>query len=122
MNPQIVSQTGIGSSPLQALARDITPFAVSFGCVISGAVTYSIEYTYDDPNTGLSGVIGEWPSKTKVPTWWPFTAIAAKAANADGCMATPNLGPVFGWRVTVTAGTGTVTVTATQAGIQSGGG
>jgi pectin methylesterase-like acyl-CoA thioesterase len=122
MNPQIVSQTGIGSSPLQALARDIAPFAVSFGCVITGTVTFSIEYTYDDPNTGPSGVIGAWPAQTKTPTWWPFTALATKSANTDACMGTPTLGPVFGWRVTVSAGTGTVTVTATQAGIQSGGG
>lgn len=122
MNPQVISQTGVGASPLQALARDIDPFTVSFSCVVNGAATYTIQYTYDDPNTGPSGVIGGWPPQSKTPLWDDFAVASNKTANLDFSVGPPSFGPCFGWRVNVTAGTGTVTVTATQAGIKSGGG
>lgn len=112
-----VGTNGVGSSPWQMLARDIDPFSVSFACIVSGTVDYTIQYTYDDPNTGIDGVIGAWPNATKVPTPWDLINMAGLTGNAEGFI--DSMGPAWGWRVTLNSGTGTVTVTATQAGLKS---
>ena len=116
MNPVVVKQTGVGASGFQALNPDIAPFQVSFGCVVTGTATFSIQYTYDNPNTGPDGVIGAWPAQSKTPNWFDVTTLKDKTANADGTLTAP----VFGWRLNLTAGTGTVTVTVIQADMAGG--
>lgn len=105
MKRVVVSQTGVGVSPWFVLNPHVTPFNVGVAAVISGTVTYGVEYTYDDPNT------------VTTPTAFPLSTIpAGTVASKDG---QPGITwPVCSVRVNVSAGTGTVTVTFIQAGIK----
>lgn len=100
MRPVSKSQTGTGSSGVIPLDHKTSPFNVGFGVVASGTVTYKVQHTFDE-------------CITATPTdWFDHSDVTAKTANADGNYAFP----VRGIRVTVTAGTGTATITAIQAG------
>ncbi|CAB4122743.1 hypothetical protein UFOVP28_38 [uncultured Caudovirales phage] len=81
--------------------RNINPFNVGFGCVVSGTITYTVQHTFDDPNM------------VAVPTWFPHTYAAAQTASIDGNYAFP----IAGIRVTTTAGTGSVVATFIQSGV-----
>lgn len=98
-----------------------TVWALSVGVVVvDGSPTYSVEYTFDDPNKqGVSGIpdpldYSLLPSSFSPPRTWEHLVLRGQIATGDGNFA--NL-PVFAHRVTVTAGTGTVTMQSVQAGI-----
>lgn len=101
MRQQVVSQTNVGSSAIIPMNLDSTPFNVGFGVVISGAPTYTVQHTFDNPWT------------TDTPVWFNHPTIIDEIANADGNYAFP----VAAIKVVVTAGTGTATLTVIQAGI-----
>jgi hypothetical protein len=117
-----VGTSGVGSSPWQNVSPEIAPFALALAAVVTGTINYTVEYTYDDPNTAAGGNI--MVPGTQLPTVWALAALSAKAATTDACIGTPTLGPIWGWRVTQNSNTppGSVTVTGRQAGIKSGGG
>lgn len=102
----VVSQTGTGSSDWYVPDRHRDPFNIGFGAVVDGTVTYTIEHTFDDVTLPNS----------PAPTVFPHETLVAQTANADGNYAFP----VAATRVTITAGTGTVTVNYMQAGIRGG--
>jgi hypothetical protein len=84
----------------------ISPFNVGFGVVITGTVSYSIQHTFDNPQTVAS------------PTWFfhPSTPSGTPAtANFDGNYAFP----VAAIKILTSSATntGTVTLTVIQAGI-----
>jgi hypothetical protein len=101
MRQQVVSQTNTGSSAIIPMNLDSTPFNVGFGVVITGAPTYTVQHTFDNPWTTAS------------PTWFNHPTVAAEDANADGNYAFP----VAAIKVVVTSETGTATLTVIQAGI-----
>jgi hypothetical protein len=101
MRQQVVSQTNTGSSAIIPMNLDSTPFNVGFGVVITGAPTYTVQHTFDNPWTTAS------------PTWFDHPTVAAEDANADGNYAFP----VAAIKVVVTSETGTATLTVIQAGI-----
>ena len=80
---------------------DSTPFNVGFGVVISGAPTYTVQHTFDNPWTTTS------------PVWFDHPTVAGETANADGNYAFP----VAAIKVVITSGTGTAQLTVIQAGI-----
>lgn len=83
-----VGTSGIASSPWFMLNNATTPMDVGIGVVVTGTINYSVEYTYDNPNAPFTGTF---------PTVFAgITALAAKAANADGSL----LAPVFAVRLT----------------------
>lgn len=97
---------GIGSSLWNIVNWHVTPFNLQFGTILqAGAATWTIEYTYDDPNNLPSGVTA--PQQFKHPT------INAATASIDGS----TNDPVTAWRLTINAGTGTVRAIGIQAGI-----
>lgn len=102
--PRYVSQAGVGSTPWQIVSTDISPFSLGIGVLVSGTVSYTFEYTYEDPS-------GTYPHGT--PTAWPLAALATKAAATDSSIAFP----IAAWRLTVVSGTGTATACVIQAGI-----
>jgi hypothetical protein len=82
----------------------LTPFNVSLAVVVTGTITYTVQYTYDDvfapnynPATG---------------NWLPHPSLTAQTATKDSNIAYP----VRGVRLTTSAGTGTATLTVIQAG------
>jgi len=101
MRQVVVSQTGTGSSVVIATDLYISPFNVGFGVVVASTVEYTVEHTFDNPQTTAS------------PTWFPHPTVFELAVNSDGNYAFP----VAGIRVTVTSGGGTATLTLIQAGI-----
>lgn len=101
MRQQVVSQTGVGSSAIIPMNLDSNPFNVGFGVVLTGAATYTVQHTFDNPWT------------TNSPTWFDHPTVASEVANADGNYAFP----VAAIKVAVTAGAGTATLTVIQSGI-----
>lgn len=99
---------GVGSSLWNIQNWHAMPSNISYGCVLqSGAATFSIQYTYDDPNNLPPGV----------PYPQPFTLSSINAATAtiDGF----SNEPLTAWRLLISAGTGTVRAIGTQTGIGS---
>ena len=101
MRQQYATKTGTGSSNVLATDLYISPFNVGFGVVVTGTVTYTVQHTFDNPQTVAS------------PVWFSHPTIASKSDNQDGNYAFP----VAAIKVLVTAGAGTATMTMIQAGI-----
>jgi hypothetical protein len=104
MRPVVLSVTGVGNSVPDPLDHYLTPFNVSLAVVVTGTITYTVQYTYDDvfaanynPATG---------------NWLPHPSLTAQTATKDSNIAYP----VRGVRLTTSAGTGTATLTVIQAG------
>jgi len=89
----------------------------------SGSATYTVEHTYDDPNswTGMGTGNSALPSSMEPASYSPPLAWAnptLQNMNADGEFQYVAW-PVMAHRLTITAGTGTVTMQSLQAGIGS---
>lgn len=98
-----IGTNGVGSTPWFVVDIDVSPMEFGIGCVISGTVTYSVEYTYDDPNEPFTGTF---------PTPWVLGAISSETAAADSAISQP----IRAIRATVEAGTGTLYASILQAG------
>jgi hypothetical protein len=101
MRQQIATKTGTGSSPVIATDTYISPFNVGFGVVVTGTVNYTVQHTFDNPQTTAS------------PTWFNHPTVASLTASQDGNYAFP----VAAIKVLVNSGAGTATMTLIQAGI-----
>jgi hypothetical protein len=101
MRPMIATKTGTGESSPLVLDHYRAPFNVGFAVVVSGTVTYTVQHTFDDIlNSSVT------------PTWFSHEELAGQTASADGNYAFP----VRAIRLSNTAGSGTTTLTAIQAG------
>ena len=101
MRQQIATKTGTGSSNVIATDTYISPFNVGFGVVVTGTVNYTVQHTFDNPQTTAS------------PTWFSHPTVAAATTSQDGNYAFP----VAAIKVLVNSGAGTATMTVIQAGI-----
>jgi hypothetical protein len=101
MRQQIAAQAGTGSSNVIATDTYISPFNVGFGVVVTGTVNYTVQHTFDNPQTTAS------------PTWFSHPTVAAATTSQDGNYAFP----VAAIKVLVNSGAGTATMTVIQAGI-----
>jgi hypothetical protein len=101
MRQQIATKTGTGSSNVIATDTYISPFNVGFGVVVTGTVNYTVQHTFDNPQTVAS------------PTWFSHPTVASLAVSQDGNYAFP----VAAIKVLVNSGAGTATMTLIQAGI-----
>lgn len=117
-----VGTNTVGSSPWIQFDMHIPTPTLSWAVVVSGTVNWTVEYTYDDfrapvPDSrqASSPAIAYAPN-TVAPTLWSLSAFAAKATNVDTAQSPVNF-PFEGYRLTVNSGTGTATLTGTQAGI-----
>ena len=100
MKVQTVSQTGAGSSSPIVINTNVTPVNIGFAAVVTGTVNYSIQFSYDDPASGLT-------------TWFDDVTITSKTGNEDGSI----LFPISAIKVLVNSGTGKVVLSVIQAGI-----
>lgn len=99
MRPQVITQTGTGSTAWIPLDYKQSPFNVGFGVVVSGTVTYTIEHTFDDVfDTSIT------------PTAFQHSTIVGQSANANSNYAFP----IRAVRITVSDGTGSATLTLLQ--------
>lgn len=101
-----VGTTAVGSSRAIVLDQYVAPFAISlFGILVSGAATYTVQYTSDDVFAS-DYVEGNG-------SWTDHPSLTGKSANADSNLAYP----ASAIRLKITAGTGTIKLITRQAGI-----
>jgi hypothetical protein len=100
---------GVGSTLWNIMNWHATPTNIEVSGVVVGAsgVTWTAQYTYDDPNNLPSGV--------GFPQPFNHPLLNAVATSLDG----PINDPVTGVRLTINGGTGTIRFTVIQAGIGS---
>jgi hypothetical protein len=90
----------------------VTPFVLDIESVVSGTVTYSIETTLDDYFTPPGQLQAQVRGYTGIVLARPTTVTASSASSSLVITA-----PCRGWRATITAGAGSVSIEALQAGI-----
>lgn len=95
MRPNKFVMTSTGVSAWIPVDYRQENFQLSIGCVITGAPTYTIEYTLDNIFEDVS------------PSVFSGTAQTANSV-------TTYVSPIFAFRVNYSAGTGTVTVSSLQ--------
>lgn len=102
MKPVTKTQAGTGSSAVIPIDYLLTPVSVGFGVVVvTGSVNYTVQHTFDEAIRGT-------------PTnWFDHATVAAQTTAKTGSYDFP----ISAIRVTVNSGTGTVAITALQAGI-----
>lgn len=99
MKVQTVSLTGTGNSSAVVVNTNTNPVNIGLAFVVSGTVNYTMQVSYDDPNNFV--------------TWFDDATVASKTANFTSSITTP----VSGIRFKINSGSGTVTMSAVQAGI-----
>lgn len=99
MKTQTISLTGTGNSSAVVVNTNTNPVNIGLAFVVSGTVNYTMQVCYDDPNS--------------FTTWFDDATVASKTANFASSITTP----VTGIRFKINSGTGTVTMSAVQAGI-----
>lgn len=102
-----VGTNGVASSPWVGCDIHVSPANFSFGCVISGNVNYDVQYTLDS----LGNTFGISASPH---TAWAVPTLSGQTANASASLGSP----IAAWRVLLNSGTGSVAVTAIQAGMK----
>lgn len=106
-----------GSTPWFVPDAFIEDFNIGFQTVlVSGAATYSIEVTQENVKMPIPIYQSGYSQAMPVPTAYGWPGLSALAGNGNGAVNTP----IAGWRLTVTAGTGTVRATALQSGLVNG--
>lgn len=99
MKVQTISLTGTGNSSAVVVNTNVTPINIGLAFVVSGTVNYTMQITYDDPSN--------------FTTWFDDSTVASKTANFASSITTP----VTGIRFKINSGSGTVMLSAVQAGI-----
>lgn len=96
---------GEKSTPVCPLDLYISPFNVTLQTIVTGAVTYTTEYTKDDV----------WATTFNPATaqWTAITGMTASAASAEETL----ISPVTALRMRQTAGAGSIVLRVLQAGI-----
>lgn len=102
-----IGTNGVGSTSWKNPSTSMAPFTLPINCTVSGTVTYALESTQSDYWTPVQ------PTETT-----PISIVSGTVLNSQTAAANLTIdSPIQGWRLTVSAGTGTVTGTAVQAGI-----
>ena len=103
MKPVNLSLTGVGNSAVYAVDTYISPSNMGLAVVVSGTITYKVQYTFDNVfAAGYDPTAGTWFDHP--------TLVGTTSANSNVAY------PVTGLRLITTAGTGTATLTIIQAG------
>lgn len=104
-----VGTNTIGSTPWVRGRLDMrAPFAIGFGCVVTGTVNYDVEHTFDPPIRSMTTY-----NEASIPDVFDHSSVVGKTASSDGNYAFP----VTAYRLTINSGTGTVEFSYIQAGI-----
>ena len=105
MRPAVTSITGVGYSPVYAVDTYISPSNMGLAVVVSGTITYKVQYTFDDVFAkGYSPTAG-------TSTWFDHPTLTGSASLNSNIAY-----PVTGIRLTTSAGSGSATLTIVQAG------
>jgi hypothetical protein len=103
-----IGTNAIGSSPWQIVNWNVQPFNLGFVAELrGGAVNFTVEHTYDDPNNLLAGA--------EYPLPLPNAVVSGASATAEGSYVVP----VTALRLTTNSGTGTLWFRMIQEGLAS---
>lgn len=113
--------SGTGSSPWVLDNYLATVWALTVAVsIVSGAVTYTVEHTFDDPNDIGASLTAE-PQQFSLeaggyipPLAWADGTLTGKTTNGETTF--PDQ-PIMAHRLTITAGTGRAVMQSIQAGI-----
>lgn len=118
-----VGTNGVGSSPWVQDNPVATVWDLSIAVSIaSGAVTYTVEHTYDDVNKiGTSLVVSPQQFSLEAASYvpalpWPNATLNGKSANGETTYADQ---PIMAHRLTIMAGTGKAVMQSLQAAIDN---
>jgi hypothetical protein len=107
-NPVTVGTNTVGSTRWIGLDRQVTPIEIGQFVTVTGAVTYTVEWTPDNIQTPAS----------YIPDAFADPVMALQTTSKMGVQQQP----AQAIRLTVTAGTGTVRFSVIQAGLSQGDG
>lgn len=109
-----IGTSGVGSSPWQTMNwQNSAPMNISVAVeLVSGAATYTVQYTYDDPNNLVAGVVFPLALSLLTPSALGGPSTPA-AATADGLF---NF-PLIAVRLLINSGTGALRARIVQSGI-----
>lgn len=99
MRPQVITQSGTGSTAWIPLDYKQSPFNVGFGVTVTGTVNFTIEHTFDDIF-----------DSSVTPVAFSHSTVASQTAKANSNYAFP----IRAVRVTVNSGTGAAKLTLLQ--------
>jgi len=103
MRPVVLLVTGVGASNPYAVDTYISPSNMGLAVIVSGTITYKVQYTFDDVFArGYVASSGNWFDHP--------TLVGSASGNSNIAY------PVTGIRLLTTAGSGTATLTIIQAG------
>lgn len=105
MRPINLTTSGTSVSAVAVLDAHKTPFNIGFGVIVTGAVTFTVQHTFDDP------FLSTFDPSTA--TWFNHPNATGLTVSADGNYAFP----VRAIRVNQTAGAGSTAGVVLQAGI-----
>lgn len=108
MRPITLSTLGVQNTAVAPMDLYLTPFNVSLQAVITGAPTYTVEYTNDD--------VFSPTFNPATANWTPVAGMTAAVASANATL----ISPVTAIRMRQTAGAApnAVQLRITQAGVQ----
>lgn len=108
MRQIVITLDAPGASQAIPMDQYISPFNVGFGCATTGAVTFTVQHSFDNPFAA--------DYDPTAATWYNHPDVTGAVADADGNYAFP----VSAIRLVLAGGsTGSVTMTINQAGIGS---
>jgi hypothetical protein len=110
MQPRYITLSSSGSSQWQLTNwQGMPPMMIGFGIRVSAlSSTYQLDVTLDDPT-------GVFPSSAG-PTIFSASAIGGPVTSSQNQIASVSTCPIAAWRLTNNSTSGSVTVTALQAG------
>ena len=103
MQQPTVSVTGTGSSAVVAVDFFRNPFNIGLGVVVTGTVSFTVEYTFSDPSD---------PAFNAATATWFSTGLTGSATAGQAFTV-----PCRAIRVTNASGTGTSLLYVQQAGL-----
>lgn len=111
-----VGTNGVASSPwvLDNFLVSSWNLAVAVKLASAAGATYTVEHTYDDPNTSPTLYSSMESASFQPPVAWPNPTLVNMAADGEFQY---NSWPIFAHRLTITAGTGKATMQSIQSGI-----
>ncbi len=112
-----IGTVGVGSTEWVLLDMFTRYWAVAGNVQVkSGSINYTVEHTYDDPNTLATNAPQQWSveAASDVPAFaWPNSLLNGQTANGEFQYANQ---PIFAIRLTINSGTGLGQMQTIQAG------
>lgn len=105
MRPAVATTSGASTSSVIPLDNYRSPFNVGFGVVVTGAVVYSVQHTFDDVYAASFN--------PATATWFTHPSVTGLTVSSDGNYAFP----VTAVRVLQASGAGSTRTTFIQAGM-----